>query len=297
MATTDFTGTADLARRRYELAKGRSESNLAQKLGNIGRQYYGLARQQEAGLEGRGILRSGEAGRRRVELGAEEKAARLAESQAAEQDIQSAALDYASVLAEIQAKQGTTTTPPPKEPEPIPKPPAAGGGPATTPTPAPAPTPPAGGGGAPATQPTVIDCGPGYYYDPVQRVCVPISSGGPVQPGMPSLAPGQGGINEIGSGGLPFGTPPTQGPTVGGITVPSGQTPSETRGVAPTVVAPGVTVNSNGTTTIVGPQGPVTMTPAQWNQVFAGMAAAAQPVTPAPAPPQQFFRPGGLRYQ
>ena len=36
----DYTGTAELARKRYELAKGRAESNLAQKLGGIGRQYY-----------------------------------------------------------------------------------------------------------------------------------------------------------------------------------------------------------------------------------------------------------------
>lgn len=289
----DYTGTADLARRRYELAKGRAESNLAQKLGGIGRQYYGLARQLEGGLESRGILRSGEAGRRRVELGAEEKAARLAESQAAEQDIQSAALDYASVLAEIQAKQGTTTTPEPekpKEPEPV----ITSPGRTTTPTPTPAPTPPAGGGGgAPVTQPTVIDCGPGYYYDPVQRACVPISSGGPVQPGMPQLPPGQGGINEIGSGGRVIGSPPVQGPTVGGVTVPSGQTPSETVGVAPRPVTPvpGVTVAPSGLTTIVGPQGPVTMTPAQWNQAFAALAAAAQPVTPAPS----YARAGGVR--
>lgn len=274
MATTDFTGTADLARRRYELAKGRSESNLTQKLGNIGRQYYGLARQQEAGLEGRGILRSGEAGRRRVELGAEEKAARLAESQQAEQDIQSAALDYASVLAEIQAKGGTTSpVTPPKEPELTPTPP---------PTQAPATQAPATQ--APATQapatrvptptPTVVDCGPGYYYDEVEKVCKPISTGGPVQPGMPSLAPGQGGINEIGSGGRVIGSPPTQTPTVGGITVPSGQTPSETRGVAPRPVA--------APTPAAAPaQAPYTA--AQLQAALAALsAAAARNAAPAP---------------
>lgn len=278
MATTDFTGTADLARRRYELAKGRSESNLAQKLGNIGRQYYGLARQQEAGLEGRGILRSGEANRRRVELGAEEKAARLAESQAAEQDIQSAALDYASVLAEIQAKQGTTTTPAPKEPEKerTPTPGAGNQDSAVGEITKPVVEEDKSTSRAPVV-PTVTDCGPGFYYDPVQRVCVPISSGGPAQPGMPQLPPGQGGINEIGPGGRPLGTPPTQGPTVGGITVPSGQTPSETRGVAPTPIA---TPAPGGQLTIGG----VTAPASQWNAAFAALAAAAQPRTPAPAP-------------
>lgn len=287
----DYTGTADLARRRYELAKGRAESNLAQKLGGIGRQYYGLARQLEGGLESRGILRSGEAGRRRVELGAEEKAARLAESQAAEQDIQSAALDYASVLAEIQAKQGTTTTPEPekpKEPEPV----ITSPGRTTTPTPTPTPTPPTptppAGGGAPVTQPTVTECGPGYYYDPVQRMCVPISSGGPVQPGMPQLPPGQGGINEIGSGGRVIGSPPVQGPTVGGVTVPSGQTPSETRGVAPTPIA---TPAPGGQLTIGG----VTAPASQWNAAFAALAAAAQPRTPAPTPAPSYARAGGVR--
>lgn len=270
MAVTDYSGTADLARRRYELAKSRSESNLAQQLGQVGQQYYGLARQQEAGLEGRGILRSGEANRRRVELGAEEKARRLALSQQAEQDIQSAALDYASVLAEIQAKGATgTTTPQPEKPkEPTPTPGGGGtpgAGTITRPVEgdqrgsAPAPTRPT---------PTVTDCGPGFYFDPVEMVCKPISSGGPAQPGMPQLPPGQGGVNEIGSGGRPFGTPPTQGPTVGGITVPSGQTPSETRGVAPTPIA---TPAPGGQVTIGG----VTAPASQWNAAFAALAAAA----------------------
>ena len=265
----DYSGTAELARRRYELAKGRAESGLAQSLGNIGRQYYGQARQLEGGLEARGILRSGEANRRRVELGAEEKAARLAQQQAAEQDVQSAALDYASVLAEIQAKGGTTGTTPepekPKEPEPI----IASPGRTTTPTPTPTPTvtPPAGGGAqAPVTQPTVTECGPGYYWDPVQRACVPISTGGPVQPGMPNLAPGQGGINEIGSGGRVIGSPPVQGPTVGGVTVPSGQTPSETRGVAPRPAAV-----SQATINQMLAVAPAT----QWTAAFNALAAAA----------------------
>lgn len=258
MATTDFTGTADLARRRYELAKGRAESNLAQKLGNIGRQYYGLARQQEAGLEGRGILRSGEANRRRVELGAEEKAARLAESQAAEQDIQSAALDYASVLAEIQAKQGTTggTTTTPK-PTPTPGAETTPSGPDTS-----APPPADQSSQAPSTQ-----CPPGYAWDPNKNACVAVSSlptvdGRPVMPGdtpsetrgvpptivpapspFPVTRPVVGGVNEIGSGGREIGVAPTP------IATP----------------APG------GQLTIGG----VTAPASQWNAAFAALAAAA----------------------
>jgi len=262
MATTDFTGTADLARRRYELAKGRAESNLAQKLGNIGRQYYGLARQQEAGLEGRGILRSGEANRRRVELGAEEKAARLAESQAAEQDIQSAALDYASVLAEIQAKGGATGTTPEPETQ---RTPAPGAG-TTTPG-APATTPPATdqGSQAPSTQ-----CPPGYAWDPNKNACVAVSSlptidGRPVMPGdtpsetrgvpptivpapspFPVTRPVVGGVNEIGSGGREIG-------------------------VAPRPTASIATPAPAGQLTIGG----VTAPASQWNAAFAALAAAA----------------------
>ena len=258
----DYTGTADLARRRYELAKGRAESNLAQKLGGIGRQYYGLARQLEGGLESRGILRSGEAGRRRVELGAEEKAARLAESQAAEQDIQSAALDYASVLAEIQAKGGTTgggtTTPSPTPGAPATTPPA------TTP---PATTPPATDQGSqtPSTQ-----CQPGFAWDPIKQACVPISSlptvdGRPVMPGdtpsetrgvpptivpapspFPVTRPVVGGVNEIGSGGREIG-------------------------VAPRPAASIATPAPAGQLTIGG----VTAPASQWNAAFAALAAAA----------------------
>lgn len=259
MAVTDYSGTADLARRRYELAKGRSESNLAQQLGQVGQQYYGLARQQEAGLEGRGILRSGEANRRRVELGAEEKARRLALAQQSEQDIQSAALDYASVLAELQAKGATGTTTP--EPE-------------TTRTPTPGATTP--GAGAPAqqqppaeqgTQTPSTQCPPGYAWDPNKNACVAISSlptvdGKTVMPGdtpsetrgvpptivptpspFPVTRPVVGGVNEIGSGGREIGVAPTP------IATP----------------APG------GQVTIGG----VTAPASQWNAAFAALAAAA----------------------
>lgn len=258
----DYTGTADLARRRYELAKGRSESNLAQKLGGIGRQYYGLARQLEGGLESRGILRSGEANRRRVELGAEEKAARLAESQAAEQDIQSAALDYASVLAEIQAKGGATGTTPEPETQRTPTP-----GAGTTTPGAPATTPPATdqGSQAPSTQ-----CPPGYAWDPNKNACVAVSSlptvdGRPVMPGdtpsetrgvpptivpapspFPVTRPVVGGVNEIGSGGREIG-------------------------VAPRPAASIATPAPAGQLTIGG----VTAPASQWNAAFAALAAAA----------------------
>ena len=98
-----YESTAELARRQYELAKGRAESARDLRLGTIGRTYMQGARSLEAGLEGRGILRSGEANRRRVEYGAEEKAAREAAMQQGEYDINQAALDYASELARLQA--------------------------------------------------------------------------------------------------------------------------------------------------------------------------------------------------
>lgn len=211
-----YEASAELARKQYELAKGRAESARDLRLGTIGRNYLQGARSLEAGMEGRGILRSGEAMRRRVEYGAEEKAAREAAMQQGEYDVNQAALDYASELARLQGLgySGATTTPEPekpKEPAPAPRPaappataPATGGAGGGTPS----------GGGSAQCQPTPKPGNPPLGYDYVwnSSKCawelIALTSGGPAQPGMPAAPPGQGGVNEIGSGGRPIGTPP-----------------------------------------------------------------------------------------
>ena len=101
-----YEASTELARRRRDLAvereKAQSEFNLAQ----IGRRYGISGRQQEAGFEGRGILRSGEAMRGRVDLGAAEKAERAAELMRSQGAIDTAEMDYAEVLAKALAAGG-----------------------------------------------------------------------------------------------------------------------------------------------------------------------------------------------
>lgn len=101
-----YEASTELARRRRDLAvereKAQSEFNLAQ----IGRRYGISGRQQEAGFESRGILRSGEAMRGRVDLGAAEKAERAAELMRSQGALDTAELDYAEVLAKALAAGG-----------------------------------------------------------------------------------------------------------------------------------------------------------------------------------------------
>lgn len=101
-----YEASTELARRRRDLAvereKAQSEFNLAQ----IGRRYGISGRQQEAGFESRGILRSGEAMRGRVDLGAAEKAERAAELMRSQGAIDTAEMDYAEVLAKALAAGG-----------------------------------------------------------------------------------------------------------------------------------------------------------------------------------------------
>lgn len=108
-----YQGSADLARRKYELAKAQAEGNTAMRLGQIGRDYFQAAGGLESNLESRGILKSGEAMRNRVSLGAEEKAAREAALMQQEMSINEAALDYASRLAQLQALGSPAVTPAP----------------------------------------------------------------------------------------------------------------------------------------------------------------------------------------
>lgn len=101
-----YEASTELARRRRDLAvareKAMSEFNQAQ----IGRRYGISGRQQEAGFESRGILRSGEAMRGRVDLGAAEKAERAAELMRSQGALDTAELDYAEVLAKALAAGG-----------------------------------------------------------------------------------------------------------------------------------------------------------------------------------------------
>jgi hypothetical protein len=271
-----YEASAELARKQYELAKGRAESARDLRLGTIGRNYLQGARSLEAGMEGRGILRSGEAMRRRVEYGAEEKAAREAAMQQGEYDVNQAALDYASELARLQALgySGATATPEPekpKEPEPVR---------AAPPATAPATGGGGGGGAAPATPAPSTQCPPGYAWDPIKNACVLIESlptvdGKTVMPGdTPSET---------------RGVPPTviPIPTSGGTPIRGGDTPSESRGVAPIVVRP--TTPSQSTI------GGVTLPNSVWQDAFARLAAAAPRPAPAPVPVVRVTAPGGLR--
>lgn len=198
-----YEATAELYRRQYDLAKKRAQSEYDSRIGQLAEQYRQANRDLEGNLESRGILRSGEGMRGRVRLGAAEKSAQLAALTAQEEAMNQAGLTHAQQLAELQAKGYT------------------GGGSSTPDSGTPGTPSPGGPGspgspGAPVTEtpkdagtPTTQTCPPGYQWDPVQNACVPISTGGPVAPGMPRLPPGQGGINEIGSGGRPIGSPPS----------------------------------------------------------------------------------------
>jgi hypothetical protein len=248
-----YEATAELARKQFELAKGRAESGTNLRLGTIGRNYLQGARSLEAGMEGRGILRSGEAMRRRVEYGAEEKAAREAAMQQGEYDVNQAALDYASELARLQALGygGATATPEPERQPDVITSPSRGGAPVTE-------TP--GGGGAPADQTPSTQCPPGYAWDPIKNACVLIESL-PTVDGrtvMPGDTPSE-------TRGVPPTVIPT--PTSGGTVVRPGDTPSESRGVAPIVVRP--TTPSQSTI------GGVTLPNNVWADAFARLAAAA----------------------
>lgn len=248
-----YEATAELARKQYELAKGRAESARDLQLGSIGRNYLQGSRSLEAGLEGRGILRSGEANRRRVEYAAEEKAAREAAMQQGEYAINQAALDYASELARLQAlgygggtsAGGSSTT-------------GGGGAPSTTSPGTPGAEKPAEEQ-KPETQQPSTQCPPGYAWDPNKNACVAVSSlptvdGRTVMPGdTPSET---------------RGVPPTVIPSSGNTPVRPGDTPSESRGVAPIIVRPATPSQS----TIGG----VTLPNNVWADAFARLAAAAQ---------------------
>lgn len=215
-----YEATAELYKRQYDLAKKRAESEYQSRIGELATQYRQANRDLESGYEGRGILRSGEAMRGRVRLGAAEKAAQLAALTAQEETLNQAGLTYAQQLAELQAKGytgGGDTTPTPGSPAPEPdvkidpierRPSTPDPSTDDTPTQTPRVQPP-----KPGNPP------PGYDYvwnaDKWAWELVAITSGGPAQPGMPALPPGQGGINEIGSGGRPIGTPPTNFVPVG----------------------------------------------------------------------------------
>jgi hypothetical protein len=206
-----YEATAELYRREYELAKKRAQSAYDSRIAQLATAHRQANRDLEANLESRGILRSGEGMRGRVELGAAEKSGQLAALGEREDAWNRAGLALAQQLAELEAKGGTG---------------GAGGGGSTgggggggtgTGTPGtitrpvePTPTPP-------AEQPRVKPPKPGNPppgYDYVWNEAkwawelVALTSGGPAQPGMPQQPPGQGGPNEIGSGGRPIGTPP-----------------------------------------------------------------------------------------
>ena len=72
-----YEATAELYRRQYDLAKKRAQSEYESRIGELATQYRQANRDLEGNLESRGILRSGEAMRGRVRLGAAEKGAQL----------------------------------------------------------------------------------------------------------------------------------------------------------------------------------------------------------------------------
>jgi len=205
-----YEATAELIRRQYELAKKRAQSQYDTDIGTLATQYRQMNRDLEGNLESRGILRSGEGMRGRVRLGAEEKAAQLQAEIARQAAFDQAGLTQLQQLAELQAKGYGGA--PASGGGGAPAPGGGGGGssaPVRTPTPTPTPTP----APAPAVRPPKpSNPPPGYDYvwNEAKKAweLVALTSGGPAQPGMPQQPPGGGGINEIGSGGRPIGTPP-----------------------------------------------------------------------------------------
>lgn len=162
-----YEATAELYKREYDLAKKRAQSEYQSRIGELATQYRQANRDLESGYEGRGILRSGEAMRGRVRLGAAEKAAQLAALTAQEETLNEAGLTYAQQLAELQAKGytggtpdtgggDTTPTPGSPAPAPIPEPDRVVGKPVE-------PTPPSE---TPTQQrpPMPGNAPPGYFY-------------------------------------------------------------------------------------------------------------------------------------
>ena len=254
-----YESTAELARKQYELAKSRAESARDLRMGTIGRTYMQGARNLEANLESRGILRSGEANRRRVEYGAEEKAAREAAMQQGEYDINQAALDYASELARLQALGYGGSKTPEREQQP---------GVITSPsrdetqaTEKPATD------NKPVDQTPSTQCPSGFAWDPIKNACVPIT-GLPTVDGKPAT-PGD-------TPSETKGVPPTVIPSAGNVPVRPNDTPSETRGVAPQTF---LTPASASQSTIGG----VTLPNSVWADAFARLAAAAKVGTVNPS--------------
>ena len=211
-----YEATAELYRRQYDLAKKRAQSEYESRIGELATQYRQANRDLEGNLESRGILRSGEAMRGRVRLGAAEKGAQLSAEAARQSAMDTAGLSYMQQLAELQAKGYTGG-----EAATTPTAPGTGSGtPGTPSTQTPATQTPATQ--TPATQtpveqprvkpPKPGNPPPGYDYvwneQKFAWELVALTSGGPAQPGMPAPPPGQGGPSEIGSGGRPIATPP-----------------------------------------------------------------------------------------
>ena len=195
-----YEATAELYRREYELAKKRAQSAYDSRIAQLATAHRQANRDLEANLESRGILRSGEGMRNRVNLGAAEKAAQLGALGEREDAWNRAGLVLAQQLAELSAKGGTTTpTTPTPTPAPAPAPSPVVTRPVIPAPSTPAPTTPTPGG------PSETLCPPGYWYDPIKKACVANS----------------------------------QLPTVGGTPVPPGQTPTETRPPAPNTVGGG----------------------------------------------------------
>jgi hypothetical protein len=208
-----YEATAELYKREYDLAKKRAQSQYEQQIAELATQYRQANRGLEANLESRGILRSGEGMRGRVALGAQEKAAQLGALGAQEEAFNQAGLRYMQQLAELQAKGYTGAEAAPGSGT------GTGGGGAGTGTGTPgtvtrpvepAPTPPAEQPRVKPPKPSNPPPGYDYVWNEAKWAweLVALTSGGPAQPGMPAPPPGQGGPNEIGSGGRPIGTPP-----------------------------------------------------------------------------------------
>jgi len=118
-----FAG-AVLAKKKRDLAVAQAEANTNLQLSNLQREYFNAAGNLESNLEGRGILKSGEANTDRMALGAEEKAARAAATMAGENAINQANLEYATALAQAQAASGQGTATQPANPAPRPSQPS-----------------------------------------------------------------------------------------------------------------------------------------------------------------------------
>lgn len=246
-----YEATAELAKRQRDLERKRIEAKYGTTIGDLATEYRQANRDLEAGYEGRGILRSGEAMRGRVRLGAAEKAAQIAAEQERMGALDQADLTYLQQLAELQAKgfKGGASEPEPEpEPEkdttPTPGAPASGapasGAPATQPgggVGAPAqPSPPANQTPSctitpqPGTPPT------GYRYQwnatkctwELQYIGAPTTVGGrPVTGGDTPTEVNPPAPNTVGGGAFGPLPPVSRPPTSGGVVVAPGDTPRE----------------------------------------------------------------------